>query len=1181
VRSTLTLVLAAVVLPGGAQAATLSHPAGGRPQLDVRAGERAPIPAATRAARTALAEHLGIESQVATDPVGGGLRALGRTDGFLSGPGAGDPAAIALDYVRAHASVFGLSAADLASLRLVARYRSEDGVTHLTWLETSRGIDAYDSELSVHVAADGSVVAASGPPLGGLALASAAPRISASQALSVVKHDLGAPMTFPAAHAHPGAARRTSFTNGDEAHLVGFASPSGDRLAWRLTVAGQGPYLYDEVVDAATGAVLARHSLTDFASAAHVFFYHPGAATGGTAQAVDLAQWLPSPPGSTLSGPNAHAYADVNDDGNGTDGAPVEIPPSSGTNWDYPQTSVPAGGGQFCSTFSGICTWSGTSAATEATNRAQVTTQLFYFVNNYHDWLEQPAIGFDDASHNFQVGGTGGDDPVNAESDDSIDAAQPNLNNANMSTPPDGQSPRMQMYLFNSPFPAVNGGDDASVVYHEYTHGLSNRLVNNGLGGGLDGNQPGAMGEAWSDWYAMDYLVANGFVTDTGTDGQVVVGEYATGDGVHGIRTQPLDCSVGSSAPACAGTATTAGGGYTYADLGHVGSYDASHPRFEVHDDGEIWGETLWDLRTALGAATARRLITDAMRLSPVDPSFLDERDAILEADVVDDGGAHHDQLWQLFAARGMGFGARTTSFNATRGVPSFATPALAAVAATSLDDSAPFGDGDQVAEPGESPQLAMTLGDPGLANLTHVHATLTTATPGVFIGQADADYGTIAAGTLGAPATPFTFSLPSALACGAQVPFTLHVTSDQGAIDLPVVVSLGAGSSVFSSSDGSHPIPDGNPTSTTGTSTITVPTDGRIDDLRVTVNISQTFVGDLTAQLTSPTGTKIDLLERPGFGQFGSDLHWAGPVTFDDAAVASIQEIGDLPGSPLSGSFVPDEPLSTFAGQDRAGTWTLRVTDAATPDGGTLNGWSLDTDQPSCSTSALPAPTTGAASNVTSSSAQLNGTIDPGGRPAHVAFQYGTTASYGQSSAPQSLNGSEGSIPTSATVAGLAQQTTYHYRLVAFAGSTSGPLVALGADQTLTTAGPAAAGGGGGGGVRKTVKASVSHRTTRATLDRHSRFAFAFRAAPAGLKGTLRIVLPKHGRTKALLLGSARFTTTRSGRVRLVLTLRGAALKRLRALHAAKVAVTIAFGGRTFGSTLRLASPAPLRRKR
>src|SRR5207253_8942864 len=74
--------------------------------------------------------------------------------------------------------------------------------------------------------------------------------------------------------------------------------------------------------------------------------------------------------------------------------------------------------------------------------------------------------------------------------------------NANMSTQQDGLPPRMQMYLFpgggmNAGSPIVNGGDDASVIYHEYTHGLSHRLVRlaNGLPA-LNSFQSNAMGEA-------------------------------------------------------------------------------------------------------------------------------------------------------------------------------------------------------------------------------------------------------------------------------------------------------------------------------------------------------------------------------------------------------------------------------------------------------------------------------------------------------------------------------------------------------------------------------------------------------------------------------------------------------------------------------------------------------------
>ena len=108
------------------------------------------------------------------------------------------------------------------------------------------------------------------------------------------------------------------------------------------------------------------------------------------------------------------------------------------------------------------------------------------------------------------------------------------IDNANMGTPPDGQSPEMQMYLFHQPgtrYPTrtrsspANGGDEADVVYHEYTHGLSNRLVVDATGNSTLGRiQAGSMGEAWSDWYAMDYLVSQRPLPRHAADGDLRVG---------------------------------------------------------------------------------------------------------------------------------------------------------------------------------------------------------------------------------------------------------------------------------------------------------------------------------------------------------------------------------------------------------------------------------------------------------------------------------------------------------------------------------------------------------------------------------------------------------------------------------------------------------------------------------
>jgi uncharacterized repeat protein (TIGR01451 family) len=62
-------------------------------------------------------------------------------------------------------------------------------------------------------------------------------------------------------------------------------------------------------------------------------------------------------------------------------------------------------------------------------------------------------------------------------------------------------------------------------------------------------------------------------------------------------------------------------------------------------------------------------LVTDGMNLSPVNPNFLQARDAILQADVVDNGGANLPELWSAFAKRGMGKSATSPSSSTTVGL--------------------------------------------------------------------------------------------------------------------------------------------------------------------------------------------------------------------------------------------------------------------------------------------------------------------------------------------------------------------------------------------------------------------------------------------------------------------------------------------------------------------------------
>ncbi len=133
--------------------------------------------------------------------------------------------------------------------------------------------------------------------------------------------------------------------------------------------------------------------------------------------------------------------------------------------------------------------------------------------------------------------------------------------NAYMDTPPDGRladDGDVPVLQRRATFRDVNGGDDAAIVYHEYTHGLSSRLVTVAPGGeqALNDRSRAAMGEGWSDFYAKDLLV------------EPVPGRRHGGArrGRHGRvprlgaaldPTQPLDCPVGAAADACPGAGRT------------------------------------------------------------------------------------------------------------------------------------------------------------------------------------------------------------------------------------------------------------------------------------------------------------------------------------------------------------------------------------------------------------------------------------------------------------------------------------------------------------------------------------------------------------------------------------------------------------------------------------------------
>ncbi|MDB6125237.1 MAG: hypothetical protein JWQ71_4230, partial [Pedosphaera sp.] len=133
-----------------------------------------------------------------------------------------------------------------------------------------------------------------------------------------------------------------------------------------------------------------------------------------------------------------------------------------------------------------------------------------------------------------------------------------------------------------------------------------------------------------------------------------------------------------------------------------------------------------------------------------------------------------------------------------------------------------------------------------------------------------------------------------------------------------------------------------------------------------------------------------------------------------------------------LAGSPAFDAGASTTFTTDQRGL--VRVMGAA-PDIGAVE-------------MTVPNVSTLAAANVTSTTATLNGTINPNSVAATVFFQYGTTTNYGSYSSTNALPTTNVNLAVVNSIANLQPATTYHFRIVA---SSSIGLV-IGSDLTFTT---------------------------------------------------------------------------------------------------------------------------------
>jgi hypothetical protein len=260
---------------------------------------------------------------------------------------------------------------------------------------------------------------------------------------------------------------------------------------------------------------------------------------------------------------------------------------------------------------------------------------------------------------------------------------------------------------------------------------------------------------------------------------------------------------------------------------------------------------------------------------------------------------------------------------------------------------------------PGTTSTLSVTLVNNGGAGATNVRGKLTALTPGVSIVGPDFSlYPAIAAvGGTGANNTPFTFALSPSALCGLLLKFRLTVTF-AGTGTSPTVLEIGVQTGVpasmavpFSFTGPPVAIPDAPgpgisvpvPVSGLGTvSKLEVRFDGAsctADQGATTVGLDHSWVGDLVIDLTSPGGTKVNLMDRPG-GPGNSGNNFCGTL-LSDAAGTSIQDITPDQ-APFTGAWKPTSPLAAFTGQPADGTWILGVSDQAMGDVGSLRAFTL-----------------------------------------------------------------------------------------------------------------------------------------------------------------------------------------------------------------------------------------------
>jgi len=580
---------------------------------------------------------------------------------FLTGPDPGAPLDIAKAYLQANSAALGLSVQDINSLKVTNNYQSSGSkVTHIYFQQVVNGLPVVNSNLNINIARNGEVinVGSSILPSVGTSTPAPNPQLSAIQALNAMVASLGwtyegTPQvlsTKPLSAPQETVISSAGISMAAEIPASLRYVPKNDgsvELAWLLNIqTTDSSSWYDAAVSASTGQVLNLEDWVNQASYRGVEIPFENPQERATAIIVD----------PQLRGVNASPFGWH--DTNGAAGAEFTDTRGNNVNAQEDKDANNTGGVRPDGGAGLLFDFPFNPGQSAQANESAATVNLFYWNNVIHDVLYN--YGFDEVSGNFQNNNYGnggaGADQVEA---DSLDGS--GTNNANFATPPDGISGRMQMYEFTFTSPTRDSDMDNFIIVHEFGHGLTNRLTGGPANSGaLQLAQSRGMGEGWSDFLGL-MMVQKASDTQFGA---YSAGNYVLGSPLNdpngGIRDFPYSFDMTISPK-------------TY---GYFNAFTFPHP------NGEIIAATLWDLNwlmingngtsitakgyepdiydfaSGAGNTELMQVFVEALKLQPANPTYLDFRDAMLNADLAITGGDNEVAIWTTFARRGMGWSA-------------------------------------------------------------------------------------------------------------------------------------------------------------------------------------------------------------------------------------------------------------------------------------------------------------------------------------------------------------------------------------------------------------------------------------------------------------------------------------------------------------------------------------------